>query len=529
MLSAVPHMSSAEFRRLGHQAIDWIADYLDRVESFPVASPVKPGDIAAMLPAHPPRHAEDWSEIWPDLDRVVLPGLTHWQSPNFFAFFPANGSYPAILGDLISTGLGVNGMLWATSPACTEIETRVLDWLADMLGLPASFRSSLPSESAHTDGTGASVGEGVGGGDGGSGEGGGGGGGGVIQGTASEAALVAMLAGRERVRARAGGVLSGPPVVYASTQAHSSITKGAMISGIAGGPGDTSGVRLIPTGESFALRPDLLEAALRADLRAGRAPVMVCATVGTTSSTAVDSISRIHEAMQRSGASAAGAWLHVDAAYAGAACICPEFRWMIDGVAHADSFCFNPHKWLLTSFDCDCMWTRDRRSLTGALSITPEYLRNAASSAGAVIDYRDWQIPLGRRFRALKLWFVIRHYGVEGLQAHIREHVRIAARLEELVRQDNRFEIAAPRPLALVCFRLRPQPGETARQTDDRNRALLDRVNASGKAMLTHTVLPAADPSGPSSRLVLRLCVGSTTTQEHHLLAAWALIRSLAE
>jgi aromatic-L-amino-acid/L-tryptophan decarboxylase len=483
-------MNPDEFRALGHRMVDWIADYWGRVGmgQHPVLSQVRPGDVLAMLPDHPPMEGmgatSDWDSVFRDLGEVILPGVTHWQSPNFFAYFPANASGPGVLGELLSAGLGVQGMLWATSPACTELETRMLDWMAEMIGLPASFMS-------------------------------GGEGGGVIQGTASEATLVAMLAARKRAEGGAGDL-----VAYASTQAHSSVMKAAMIAGVARGPDDRERVRLIEVDEKCAIRPEALERAMREDLAAGRLPFFVCATVGTTSSGGVDSISGMARAVQALGRSTTprrpspGAWIHVDAAWAGAACVCPEHRWMLEGVERADSIAFNPHKWLLTNFDCNCFWTRDRRAIIGALSVTPEYLRNKASESGAVIDYRDWQVPLGRRFRALKLWFAIRHYGVEGLRAHVREHVRIAEVFEGLVRGDDRFELPAPRSLSLVCFRLRDEG-------DAGNRELLERINASGKAYLTHTVL--------DGRFVLRMAIGATLTREEHVRGAWALIRSLVK
>jgi aromatic-L-amino-acid decarboxylase len=350
----------------------------------------------------------------------------------------------------------------------------------------------------------------------------------VIQGTASEATLVAMLAARERAREQAtspGRKLGSDLVAYASGQAHSSVIKAAMIAGIANRPDDREHVRLIDVDEAYAMRPDALEQAMREDLAAGKRPFFVCATVGTTSSGAVDSIAQNARVIRSLGDSATpprpspkgeGVWLHVDAAWAGAACVCPEFRHILDGVERADSIAFNPHKWLLTNFDCDCFWTRHRRAITDALSVTPEYLRNAASASGQVIDYRDWQVPLGRRFRALKLWFVIRHYGVEGLRAHVREHVRLAGLLEDWVKKDQRFELAAPRSLSLVCFRLR---GDGA-QADARSRELMDQINASGKAYVTHTVL--------SGRVVIRMAIGATLTREEHVRSAWELIRSLA-
>lgn len=483
----IPHMTPEEFRRRGKQAVDFIADYWQQVSDMPVLCPLAPGDVSSKLPMSPPDRGQGWDEVFQDLSRTIVPGLTHWQSPNFFAYFPANGSFPAIIADLISTGLGVQGMLWATSPACTELETRVLDWLVEMLGLPDAYRSTQS-------------------------------GGGVIHSTASEAVLTALVAARHRV--------GGPGPIYASAQAHSSVIKAAMIAGLARAPVDRDSVRLIPTDETHAMRPDALEQSLRQDAAAGRTPLMVVATIGTTGSTAVDPIHQIGPLC-----AANKAWLHVDAAFAGSALLCEEHRWMSRGLELADSFCFNPHKWMLTSFDCSCFWVRDREALTSALSITPEYLRNAASQSGKVIDYRDWQVPLGRRFRALKLWMVIRHYGVEGLRSYIREHVRLAQLFESLVLADDRFELCAPRTTSLVCFRLRPLAGDTAEQTDGRNRRLLDAANRTGRVYLTHTTLPAATPDGEPgpSHFVLRMAVGAAQTQEPHIRAAFHLLRKLAE
>ncbi|HEY6064631.1 MAG TPA: pyridoxal-dependent decarboxylase, partial [Thermoanaerobaculia bacterium] len=371
-------MTPEDFRRHGRDVVDWIADYMERVEKLPVLSKVRPGEIRAALPPEPPARGELFEVMLEDVDRILLRGITHWQSPNFFAYFPSNNSGPSILGELLSAGLGVQGMLWATSPACTELETHVLDWLVGMLGLPEKFRSSST-------------------------------GGGVIQDTASSATLCALLAGRERAtgfQANETGA-DGRLTAYASTQAHSSVEKAAKIAGIG-----RANLRLIDVDEKFAMRPDALAAAIAEDRRAGKIPCFVCATVGTTSSNAIDPVAAIARI-----SSEEGIWLHVDAAMSGTAALCPELRWIQEGVELADSYCFNPHKWMFTNFDCDAFWVADRAALIRTLSVLPEYLRNEATESGAVFDYRDWQIPLGRRFRALKLWFVIRHYGVEGLQA----------------------------------------------------------------------------------------------------------------
>ncbi|MHC4161918.1 MAG: pyridoxal-dependent decarboxylase [Planctomycetota bacterium] len=478
------HLTPAEFRRLGYRAVDWIASYAERVESMPVFPQREPGELLAALPERAPEDgggAEAWDGIFSDLEQLILPALTHWQSPNFFAYFPCNASGPGILGELVSAGLGIQGMLWATSPAATELEFRMLSWLGRLLELPDELCDAP--------------------------------GGGCIQGTASEATLVALVAARQRVRQRTGA-RHGRLVAYTSSQAHSSVVKAAMIAGLCADASGGDALRFVAVDDEHALVPEALAAAIAEDREAGRVPFFVCATVGTTSSTAVDPLPAIGEVLHKSGFREIGGWLHVDAAYAGAACICPEHRPLLDGVEHADSFCFNPHKWLLTNFDCSAFWTRDRAALVDSLSVTPEYLRNRATEESGVIDYRDWQVPLGRRFRALKLWFVLRHYGAEGLRRHIRHHVKLAELFESLVRADDRFEVCAPRRLALVCFR--------RRSSDEDNRALLERVNRSGKVYLSHTALRGPDGA---ERLVLRLAIGAPGTEEHHVRAAWDLLR----
>jgi aromatic-L-amino-acid decarboxylase len=466
-------MSPEEFRKHGHEVVDWIADYYSKIESFPVQSRVVPGQVRASLPPHPPERGESFGDILSDVDKLILPGITHWQSPNFFGFFPANSSGPGILGDLLSSGLAVQGMLWSTSPACTELETHVLDWLVPMLGLPERFLSTST-------------------------------GGGVIQDTASSSSLCALLAGRERATQYASNQsgCDGRLTAYTSNQAHSSIEKAIKIAGLG-----LDNLRLIDVDENFAMRPDALVKRIEEDKRAGKLPCFVTATLGTTSSNAMDPLRAIGNICR-----AHGIWFHVDGAMSGTAAICPEFRHFQDGIEFADSYCFNPHKWMFTNFDCDCFWVADRKALLQTLSILPEYLRNKASESGAVIDYRDWHIQLGRRFRSLKLWFVIRHYGVEGLQYHIREHVRLAQQFAKRVRQDPRFELAAPAPLNLVCFRLKS--GDAA------NQALMERLNRSGHLFLTHTKL--------DGKFTLRLCVGQTNTQERHVERAWERIQEEA-
>jgi aromatic-L-amino-acid/L-tryptophan decarboxylase len=467
------HMTPDEFRRWGRETVEWIAGYMERVAELPVLARVAPGEVRAALPPHPPATGESFDTVLADLDRVILPGVTHWQSPRFFGYFPCNASGPSILGELLSAGLGVQGMLWSTSPACTELETHVMDWLAELCGLPDRFLSS-------------------------------GAGGGVIQDTASSATLCGLLAARERATAGAGNRsgVSTPLAVYTSTQAHSSVQKAVRIAGL----GDEA-LRTIDVDETFAMRPDELARRMKEDAEAGVVPCLVVATVGTTSSTALDPVPAIAEI-----AAAHGAWLHVDGAMAGSAAVCPELRFVNEGLERADSYCFNPHKWLFVNFDCDAFWVADRQALVGALSILPEYLRNQASESGQVIDYRDWQVPLGRRFRALKLWLTIRHYGAQGLAHHVREHVRLGRLFKQMVEADDRFEVVAPTPLNLVCFR--------HRAGDDVNQRILEHLNRSGELFLTHTRL--------GDDFVLRMSIAGPATEQRHVEGAWAAIRRAA-
>ncbi|MHB8410357.1 MAG: pyridoxal-dependent decarboxylase [Candidatus Acidiferrales bacterium] len=467
------HMTPDEFRRHGKAVVDWIADYYERVESYPVMSQAKPGQIRESLPKNAPQTGESFETMLRDVEKLILPGITHWQSPNFFAFFPSNTSFPSIMGEMLSAGLGVQGMLWATSPACTELETHVLDWLVEMLALPKSFSSAAN-------------------------------GGGVIQDTASNSSLCALLTARERATNFASNERGCDRrlVAYTSSQAHSSIEKAVKIAGLG-----RENLRLIEVDDNFAMKPGALAAHIKRDLAAGRVPCFVSATVGTTSSNAMDPVRAIGEICREH-----KIWLHVDAAMSGTAALCPEFRWIHDGLELADSYCFNPHKWMFTNFDCDCFYVADRKALINTMSVLPEYLRNQATESGAVIDYRDWHVPLGRRFRALKLWFVIRHYGVEGLQHHVRRHVELAQQFASWVREDANFELAAPAPLNLVCFR--------HRGGDAINQAIMDRLNQSGDLYLTHTKL--------NGKFTLRLCIGQTTTELPHVQRAWRLLREHA-
>jgi len=467
------HMSPDEFRKQGKLIIDWIADYYESIEKYPVLSQVKSGDINHQLPESAPFESESFDQIMSDVNSIILPGITHWQSPNFYAYFPANSSGPSILGDLLSSGLGVQGMLWATSPACTELETRVLDWLAEMLQLPEKFKSTSS-------------------------------GGAVIQDTASSAALSAVLAARERktnFQSNEAGC-NGNLVAYVSSQTHSSVEKAIKIAGIG-----RSNLRLIDVDENLAMNATQLKIAIEKDLCDGLIPFFVCASVGTTSTNAIDPLQKIGQICHDF-----QLWMHIDAAMSGTAAICPEFRFILNGIEFADSFSFNPHKWMFTNFDCNCFFIADRSVLIKTLSILPEYLKNQATESGAVFDYRDWHIQLGRRFRSLKLWFVIRHYGVNGLSFHIQEHIRIAQQFAEWVLASDDFELVAPAPLNLVCF--------AHKNGNEFNRRLMETINKRGEMYFTHTSV--------KDRFVLRMSIGQTNTCEKHVSKAWKTIQETA-
>ena len=454
------HMSTADFRRHGYALIDWIANYLDTVEDKPVSSEVEPGAIRALIPEHAPEEPEEFADIMGDLDRVVMPGVTHWQSPNWFAYFPANSSPPAVLGELAAAGLAVQGMLWSTSPSATEVESAVLDWLVDLLGLPQSWKMT-------------------------------GSGGGVIQMSASDSTHTALVVARHRCNAPID-----QQVVYASNQAHSSIEKGARIAGI-------KELRLIDVDERFAMDPAAFETAVRQDRDNGLTPIAVVSTIGTTGTTAVDPVDTIAEiAIQH------GLWHHVDAAYAGTAMICPEFRHLQKGLNRVDSYTFNAHKWMFTNFDCNVFWVADRKPLIETMTILPPYLRNKASESDAVVDYRDWHVPLGRRFRSLKLWWVLRSYGAAGIRHHVREHVRMARDLDARIAGDPRFTLVAPTLFSLVSFR--HVGGEQA--TSD----LAAAINATGKAMVTSSKI--------DDEAFIRVSIAQTRTEPRHVDALWRII-----
>jgi aromatic-L-amino-acid decarboxylase len=466
-------MTPEEFRLHGHRLVDWMADYLRDVGDRRVVPEVKPGDVRRSLPAAPPDQAEAFERIFADFERLIMPGMTHWNHPGWFAYFAANNSPPSILAEMLTATLAAQCMSWQTSPAATELEQVTMAWLTRMLDLPEGFT-------------------------------------GVIQDTASTATLVALLSARERATGFAGERLGAQTPqrlrVYASAEAHSSVPKGVKLAGFG-----ADALRSIGVDEHYALRTDLLAEAMARDSAAGLVPACVVATVGTTSSTAIDPLPAIAEQCRRH-----GAWLHVDAAWAGSAAILPELRWILNGVEHADSLVFNPHKWLLVNFDCSAYFVRDVATLLRTFTITPEFLRTAHDPD--VANFRDWGIQLGRRFRALKLWFVIRSYGVEGLRAMLRRHVALAGELAEWIEAASDFELMAPAPLGLVCFRYRPahvapdDPG-----LDQLNRELLARVNASGRVFLTHTTL--------GGRYVIRVGIGQRCTDREQVEELWTLVR----
>ena len=465
-----------QFRAYGKQVIDWIADYLARAERYPVLAQVKPGEVKRQLPDAPPTLPEPMDAILADFERVIVPGITHWNHPAFFAYFATSGSAPGILGELLSAALNVNGMLWRTSPAATELEEVALNWLRQMIGLPSEFE-------------------------------------GVIADTASVSTLVAVAAARESLnrRVREDGLAGRSDLprlrMHCSEQAHSSVEKAGIVLGVG-----QAGVRKIAVDAAFRMRPDLLAAAIDEDRRAGWLPFCVVATVGTTSSTSIDPLPPIADICARE-----NLWLHVDGAYGGMAAIVPEMRHVLAGCERADSIVVNPHKWLFTPIDCSAFYTRRVEALKRAFSLVPEYLRAAQDD---VKNYMDYGVQLGRRFRALKLWFVIRAYGVGGLVSHVREHCRLAREFAGWVDADPDFERLAPVPFSTVCFRYRPEGEADESELERLNATLLEAVNASGQAFLSHTKL--------NGKYTLRLAIGNVGTHERHVARAWQLLQEKA-
>ncbi|XP_075068740.1 aromatic-L-amino-acid decarboxylase [Mixophyes fleayi] len=471
-------MNSTEFRKRGKDMVDYIADYMEKIESRQVFPDVTPGYLRPLIPDCAPEEGETYEDVIRDVERVVMPGVTHWQSPYFFAYFPAANSYPALLADMLCGAIGCIGFSWASSPACTELETVMLDWLGKMIGLPEQFLAGSNGE-----------------------------GGGVIQGTASEATLMALLAARTKLIRRlqaenpdlSEAEIISRMVAYSSDQAHSSVQRAGLISGVR--------MKMIKTDENFVVGGSALKEALEKDKANGLIPVFVCATLGTTAPCSFDNLTELAPICN-----AENIWLHVDAAYAGSAFICPEFRYLMKGVEFVDSFNFNPHKWLLVNFDCSAFWVKKRSDLIGAFKIDPVYLQYDHQKSGLVTDYRHWQIPLGRRFRSLKLWFVLRMYGVKGLQEYIRKHVQLAQEFVEFIKQDDRFEICSPVILSLVCFRLKG--------SNELNKSLLQMINNLKKIHLVPCCL--------GDTFVLRFAIGARTVESKHIIFAWKHIEELA-
>lgn len=468
-------MDRREFVQWAHELVDWMGWYYEHIEEFPVRSQVEPGEILQKLPPAPPEGSEDFQQILADFREIILPGITHWQHPRFFAYFPANSSYPSVLAEMLTATLAAQGMIWQTSPAATELEERVMEWLRDLTGLPEDFH-------------------------------------GVIQDTASTSTLVALLTAREvktGFRGNEEGLFGLPAMtVYASEQTHSSIEKGVKIAGFG-----RKNYRTIGVDGNYAMKPEELEAAIIRDEEAGYTPCCVVATIGTTGSTAIDPLPEIVAVAKRH-----GLWVHVDAALAGSALVLPEMRFMIRGIEGVDSFTFNPHKWLFTNFDASAYFVRDREALLHTFEIHPEYLKTREGRA--VNNYRDWGIQLGRRFRSLKLWFVLRSFGAGRIREIIREHLRLAEELSQQIDAEADFERLAPTPLNTVCFHYLPQGVQDPEEINRRNRELLERVNDSGAAYLTHTSLDGV--------FTIRFVVGQTNVEERHVRETWELIRETA-
>lgn len=461
------NMDTQSFRKHAHELVDWMADYFESVEDYPVMSQVKPGDILKQIPTKAPENAESFDQMLKDFNEIIMPGITHWESPNFMAYFPANKSKGSVLAEMLMSTLGAQCMQWLTSPAAAELEEQMMNWLREILGLPEAFT-------------------------------------GVIQDTASTATLCALLTAREKATnysINEKGFSSQKFTVYASEQIHSSIDKAVKIAGLG-----IESLRKIEVDEAFALIPEKLQEQIEKDIQSGFTPLCVVSAIGTTSTTAIDPIGDIGDVCQKY-----NIWHHVDAAYAGTALVLPEMRWMSEGIEKADSFVFNPHKWMFTNFDCTAYFVKDPLSLVNTFTITPDYLKTSVD--GEVKNYRDWGIPLGRRFRALKLWFVIREFGVKGIQEKIRKHITLGHWLAEMVDKHPDFELMAPVPLNTVCFRF--IKGEES-QLDALNETIMDQINQSGKLFFMQTKL--------NGKFTLRLAFGNTNLEAYHVENAWKLI-----
>jgi aromatic-L-amino-acid decarboxylase len=467
-------MRPDEFRKYAHELVDWMTGYMENVESFPVKPTVLPGEIFNKLPDKPPEKPESFESFFKDFEEIIMPGMTHWQSPNFFAYFPANTSPPSILAEMLTSTLAAQCMIWETSPAAAELEQKVMNWLRDLIGLPGDFE-------------------------------------GVIQDTASTATLASILTAREKATGfrinNAGAYYEKRLRIYCSEQAHSSVDKAARIAGMG-----KANIVKIPVREDFSMNPVDLENAVIADIEKGYIPCCVIATLGTTGTTAIDPLLPVGKICSEH-----NIFLHVDAALAGTALILPEYQWMIEGKEFIDTIVFNPHKWMFTNFDCSAYFVKDASHLIRTFEILPEYLKTR--TRGKVNDYRDWGVPLGRRFRALKLWCVIRMYGVEGLREKVRYHIGLASNLSRMISGEPDFEILAPTVLNTVCFRFVPY-GADEDTINRMNEDLNHRLNDSGKIYLTHTKL--------NGRYTLRLVTAQTNVTHEHVENAWKLIRETA-
>lgn len=470
-------MNNDEFRSLGHQFIDWVADYREGIRDLAVMSPAKPGEIRAKMPKTPPLQGEGLGGILRDLDATVMPGITHWNHPGFFAYFPSNTSYASILADIVASGLGVQGMSWQTSPAATEVEEVVMDWLRQMLGLSEAFT-------------------------------------GVIHDTASTATLCALICAREKTSnfgQTRNGLQGGASklVVYASDQSHSSIEKGALLAGFG-----KANLRLIETDKDHALRLDSLLKAIQEDIAMGKLPCAVVACIGTTATTAVDPLKQLTDIAQKY-----RLWLHVDAAMAGSAMILPECRWMWEGIEAADSIVLNPHKWLGAGFDLSAYYAKDPQHLIRVMGTNPSYLRTAQDNE--VKNFRDWGIPLGRRFRSLKLWFLLRDQGVEGLQARLRRDIANAGWLKDQVDKAPDWERMAPVPLQTLCIRHVPKGMKAEAMLRAHNLAVANAINQSGRAYLTPAIL--------KGKQMIRVSIGAEGTERKDVETLWAQLQDVAD
>ena len=455
--------SHHEFRKYAHEMVDWIADYLEKIEEFPVKPTVEPGALRRTLPLRAPDQGEPMSVIWADFKELIPPGLMHWQHPGFMALFPSNSSYPSILGEFLAAGVGINAMMWDTSPAATELEEQVMEWLRAATGLPEGWK-------------------------------------GVIQDTASSSTLTAILSARERCtgfRINTHGFSSeAQPVLYCSEHTHYSIEKGAKAAGFG-----LDNVVKIPADASYALQPEALEKRIQQDIAAHKKPCIAVATLGTTGTLAFDPLRAIGEICRRY-----NIWLHVDAAYAGSAFLLPEYRNLLDGIELADSYVFNAHKWMLTNFDCSCYYVKDTQTLINTFSSNPDYLKRTVDT---VSNFKDWGLPLGRRFRALKLWFVLRSYGIQGLQSLLRDHITWSAQFRDQLLADTRWQVMAPPQMNMLCVRFVPEAGLSTAALNTLNEQILQRINADGKFYLSGTRV--------NGHFIIRIVPAHTRLTPEHL------------